>query len=283
MVGPSPFSADSSTDIPFPASGETAVQALLSVRDLTCARGGRTLFSHLDFDLLPGSLTAVLGANGAGKSTLLSIIEGLERPDGGQVLVQGKPVGKWPRKELARTMGILWQAPEAAWGATVRDVVALGRSPWQDALGTTGPEDADAIRQAMEEASVTPLADRKLETLSGGERRRVFLAQVLSQKPQILLLDEPTASLDVGHQAAVLKAVSGRMACGLSVVAVLHDPNQAAMADQVVMIHPDGEVDVGPAAGLLTQEKLSRLYGTPIRLLRDAEGRQAFVHEAALW
>ncbi len=252
-------------------------EPLLRVQSPVFRRGRRVLFSGLSLEVVPGTLTAVLGPNGAGKSTLLSLLAGLEIPESGQILLRGRPVSAIPRRELARAMAFLQQETALEFGFTVRELVALGRSPHQNALGTIGGSDERAIDRVIRETGLTGLENRDARLLSGGERRRVFLAQALVQEPQILLLDEPTAFLDLRHQALFQAIIARRIADGLAVIAVLHDPNQAVGASQVVLLSDDGSSGVGTPAEMLTPQRLTRLYGTPISTIEGTCGERLFV------
>lgn len=247
---------------------------LLRVRSPVFRRGSRLLFRELSFDAVPGTLTAILGPNGAGKSTLLSLAAGLESPGAGQILFRGRPVSAIPRRELARSLAFLQQETALEFGFTVRELVAMGRSAHQNALGTLSASDDAAIAEVLAETGLTGLKDRDARLLSGGERRRVFLAQALVQEPQLLLLDEPTAFLDLRHQAQFQAIIDRRIGAGLAVVAVLHDPNLAAGAAQAVLLWYDGNSEVGAPEAMLSPSKLSRLYGTPVRALQDASGER---------
>ena len=247
-----------------------AAPALLAVRALAFAREGRTLFEALSFDARPGEVTALIGPNGAGKSTLLSLLAGLDRPSAGTIHFEGVALDAWPRRALAQRLALLAQEAEVELPYTVRELVLMGRAPHQDALGRVRARDEEVLCHALDEVGLAHLAQRPIGALSGGERRRALLAQALAQSPRLLLLDEPTAFLDLRYQALFWEVVARRVAGGLAVIAVLHDPNlAAAWADQVVTLSGDGACQVGSAAQLLTREHLEALYGTRLRLTPD--------------
>lgn len=255
-----------------------ASSPLLRARRLAFSRGERLLFDGLSFETRPAQVTAILGPNGVGKSTLLGVLSGLERARDGDVLLDDKPIERWPRQALARSLTMLRQEGASDVPFTVRELVMLGRSPHQDAFGRSTRQDEAVVDELLEETSLTALAERPLHQLSGGERRRACLAQALAQSPRLLLLDEPTAFLDLKFQARFWEIVSRRVARGLCVIAVLHDPNLAARwADQVVLMTGNrGVCQVGGARELLMRDRLEALYGAGLHEARGEDGRPVF-------
>lgn len=250
---------------------------LLCARDLCFARGARVLFEGLSFELWPGQVTALLGPNGVGKSTLCGLLAGLERPRGGAIALAGEPIGRLSRRAIARSIALLQQERLDDVPYTVRELVLLGRAPHQDALGRAGARDEAVVRDILAEVGLAPLADRPVRKLSGGERRRAFLAQALAQEPRLLLLDEPTAFLDLKYQALFWEIVSRRVAAGLCALAVLHDPNLAVQwADQVVLMPAQGACRVGSAGAMLTLDNLEALYGAELQAARGEAGDRLF-------
>jgi iron complex transport system ATP-binding protein len=209
----------------------------------------------------------LVGPNGAGKSTLLAALAGDLDPDQGAVVIDGAPVGSWRANELAIRRGVLLQRVALSFPFTVTQVVRMGRAPWS---GTTAEDWDDAVvAQAMVETDVRHLADRVFTTLSGGEQARVALARVLAQEARILLLDEPTASLDVRHQEQVLGIARSRADRGDAVVVVLHDLDIAAAHADVVVVLSDGRIRAqGPPDVVCTSELLTEVYEHPIEVLR---------------
>lgn len=239
---------------------------LAELSAVTVARGGRTVLSEVSLALAAGEVVAVVGPNGAGKSTLVSVLAGDLAPAAGVATVDGRPVGQWRPKELALRRSVLPQHTTVAFPFTVAQVVAMGRAPW--ARTASAEEDADAIAEAMAVTEVTGFADRTFGTLSGGERARVALARVLAQRTPVLLLDEPTAALDLRHQDLVLAVATARAATGCGVLAVLHDLNlAAAYADRVAVV-ADGRLRAcGPPAEVLTAELLTDVYQREVEVM----------------
>ena len=243
-----------------------AGEVLLAATGLVVHLGGREVLSGVDVDVRAGELVALVGPNGAGKSTLLAALAGDVPASAGTISVDGAPLDAWSPLDLARRRAVLPQQVQVTFPFLVEQVVAMGRSPW---AGTDAEDDDEAVvAESLREADAAHLVGRTFPTLSGGERARVALARVLAQRAQLLLLDEPTAALDVHHQELVLRALRARVAAGAAAVVVLHDLGLAAAhADRVVVI-ADGRVDAdGPAHEVLTGDRLSRVYAHPIEVL----------------
>jgi iron complex transport system ATP-binding protein len=228
--------------------------------------GGRRVLEGVDLQVRAGELLALVGPNGAGKTTLLSALAGDLRPGSGAVLVDGRPAGGWGADELARRRAVLPQHAAVSFPFRVVDVVRMGRSPW---LGTPLEADDDsAVRSALAEADVLHLAARRVPELSGGERARVALARVLAQSTQLVMLDEPTAALDVRHQELVFAAARRRVDDGDGVVAVVHDLGLAAAhADRVALIAEGRLVALGRPHEVMVPELLGEVYGHGIEVL----------------
>jgi iron complex transport system ATP-binding protein len=222
--------------------------------------GAARLVEGVDLDAAGGQLTMVVGPNGAGKSTLCALLAGDLRPTSGVVELDGRPIGAWSRRELARRRAVLPQhAATSGWFRAV-DLVAMGRHAWGRGAG-----DLERAHAALVEAGVGHLAERPFPTLSGGEQARVHLARVLVQDTPVLLLDEPTASLDLRHQHLVAAVARDRADRGVAVVAVVHDLALAgAYADRVVAMAGGRVVADGSPAEVLRGEALTRLYGHPV-------------------
>lgn len=240
----------------------------LVARDLRIRREGRQLLDGVDLHLEPGELHVVLGANGAGKSTLLHALAGDLRPAAGTVTLDGQPLHLMPVRALARRRAVLPQIDALDFAFTVREVVALGRYAAAD--------DTDAIvAAALAATDTTALAERIYPTLSGGERSRVRLARALAQLWDVddgagryLLLDEPTAALDLAHQQACMRIVTRFAAGGAAVLAVLHDPNLAMRyADRVSLLREGRLLASGPPREVLDAARLSAVYDTPLRVV----------------
>jgi iron complex transport system ATP-binding protein len=213
-----------------------------------------------------GSLYAILGPNGSGKSTLLRLLLGALAPDKGEALFAGRPIAAWSRRELARRVGVVAQSEESVFPLTVRELVALGRYPHLGPWRREGDDDRRAIDDALERCDLGDLADRPVGTLSGGERQRARIARALAQRPEALVLDEPTAALDIMHEMAIfelLAALAERD--GVTVVLVTHELNLAARYAHRLLLLDRGRIAAeGPPGRVLRKPILESVYGWPV-------------------
>ncbi|MFI9503839.1 heme ABC transporter ATP-binding protein [Nocardia sp. NPDC052566] len=258
-------------DVPAtPARGTVTMRT----RGLSVERGTRRVLTDIDFDVVAGEVVALVGPNGAGKSTLLAALAGELTPSAGVVELEGQALTHWSHLDMARRRAVLPQSHAVGFPFTAREVVAMGRAPW---LRTELREhDDEHIAAALAAADVAHLAARSFPTLSGGERARVALARVLAQHTGTLLLDEPTAALDLGHQEAVLTLAAARATAGAAVVVVLHDLGlAAAYADRIAVLESGHIAADGPPRKILTTELLTRVYQHPVEVLdHPATGAQ---------
>ncbi|MCV2491609.1 ABC transporter ATP-binding protein [Geodermatophilus sp. YIM 151500] len=243
----------------------------LVARDLTLGYGDRVVVEHLDLDVVDRGITAVIGPNGCGKSTLLRALGRLLRPQGGEVLLDGRRIDRLPTREVARTLGMLPQTPVAPEGLTVADLVARGRHPHQAWFRQWSRDDEAVVAEAMTWTGVLDLADRPVDALSGGQRQRAWIAMALAQGTDLLLLDEPTTHLDLAHAVDVLDLVDQlHHDRGRTVVMVLHDLSLAARyADHLVAMRDGRIVAQGPPREVITPELLSEVFGLSAAVLPD--------------
>jgi iron complex transport system ATP-binding protein len=243
---------------------------LVEVRGASFAYGGVPALSGASFTARAGEVVALLGPNGAGKSTLLRVAAGLLAPTAGTVRLAGIDPHAAPRRAVARLCALVPQETGAPGGFTVREAVMMGRAPHQGWLAIPGPFDHGAVEGALAACDLASLAPRRVDALSGGERRRVWFARALAQEPRVLLLDEPTAFLDLAHQVAAMEMARVAARGGLCVVAVLHDLNLAAAAAHRVVVMSRGRaVAEGGAAEVLTAERVEEVWGVPVWRGRD--------------
>ncbi len=227
--------------------------------------GGRRVLDEVDLDVVAGQILALVGPNGAGKSTLLGALSGELELAGGTVELDGRPVARWAPVDMARRRAVLPQTHTVGFPFTAREVVAMGRAPWARTLRQD--DDEAAITAALAATDTEHLAARPFPALSGGERARVALARVLAQDTPTLLLDEPTAALDLGHQEQVLRLARTRARDGAAVVIVLHDLGiAAAYADRVAVLESGRLAACGPPRDILTTPLLSRVYQHPVEV-----------------
>ncbi len=242
----------------------------LETTALTLGYRGRSVLQDLRLAVCPGSVLALAGPNGAGKTTLLRALARLLRPSHGAVLLDGRNVWALSEREAARSLGLVPQGEASEWPLTVEQVVLLGRAPHRGWFLPYAAADHAAVDAALAQTGLTSMRDRLLIELSGGERQRVLIARALAQQPQTILLDEPTAYLDLRYQGAVL-GLTRRLAHerGLAVVMSLHDLNLAALyADRVALIADGGLVAEGSPEAVFTSSHLERAYGVPVAVGR---------------
>lgn len=249
-------------------------EPLLSAEAVTLSVPDRTLCRGLSLTVAAGQCWAILGPNGAGKTTLLLTLAGLREPDGGTVTIDGTPMPRLSRRQIARRLGLLPQDSRDPFPATVLETALLGRHPHLPPWQGEGPDDLAKAIQALETVGLQAMRDRDTASLSGGERRRLALATLLTQDPPLLLLDEPTNHLDLHHQIAILDHQRQLADAGRGVLMVLHDPNLAArFATHALLLFGDGSWEAGRASELLEENRLGRLYGHPIAAVPGPKGR----------
>jgi len=238
-------------------------EAIVSLRGVGLKLEGRAIISDVTLDVFPGEVVALVGPNGAGKSTLLSLMAGDVGPSMGSALLAGREASKYRPEEAARLRSVLMQSNAVSFPFTVREIVEMGRAPW--ARTPLLSEDGDAISSAMELADVAHLEHRRFTQLSGGERARVSLARVLAQRTPVVLLDEPTAALDLRHQEDVMTTVRHLARDGAAVVVVVHDLSVAAgYADRVALLVEGGLDAIGVPTEVLEANRVSRVYGVDV-------------------
>lgn len=238
-------------------------EPLIELTSVGLALDGRAILKNVSLQVFPGEVLALVGPNGAGKSSLLSVMSGDVQATTGRALLQGRDVSKYRVDEAARQRSVLMQSNEVSFPFTVAEIVEMGRAPW--ARTTSLADDNKAIAEALEKADVEHLVERRFNQLSGGERARVSLARVLAQRTPVVLLDEPTAALDLKHQESVMKTVREIAGQGRAVVVVVHDLSVAAgYADRVAMVVEGKIAAVGSPREVITATRVSEVYGVAV-------------------
>ena len=232
----------------------------------------------VSFALATGELVAIAGPNGSGKTTLLRALLGLARLDAGQVTLDGTPIHTWPRRALAESIGALPQREEPAFPLTVHEAVLMGRWARLGPIASVTDADEQAIAEALARCDVSGFEHRTLDTLSGGEWQRVRLARALAAAPRLLLLDEPTAALDVGHEMELFELLRRLVADGLGVLVITHQLNLAARyADRIVLLDHGRAVADGPPADVLRDDVVSSVFAWPVAVMRWSDGSPQIV------
>ena len=248
-------------------------EVVCAAREVRLSRGGRALLDGVSLDVRAGEVLALLGPNGAGKSTLLSLLSGDVAPDSGSVRFGDREISDWSLVELSRRRSVLLQDNQLLFPFTVHQVVEMGRAPWRRT--PLEDEDSAAVSEAIAAADVAHLGNRRVPSLSGGERARAAFARVMAGRTGVLMLDEPTAALDLGHQEAVLGLARERARAGDAVLVVLHDLNLAgAYADRIALLRDGAIAACDVPERVLTAETVSEVYRTPVEVVRHpATGR----------
>lgn len=240
---------------------------LIHIENLSFGYGGQSLLYGLAASVRHGEMVGLLGPNGSGKTTLLKLLSGVLRPQGGRVLLDGRDLAAWGRREVARRIAVVPQELQVPFAFTVEQMVALGRTPFISLFGTRSSKDRQVVREAMQIAEVETLAARVFNELSGGERQRVIVAMALAQQPRLLLLDEPTSHLDIKYQIEVLELVQRlNRETGVTVIAAMHDLNLAARYFPRLLLFQRGIVADGGPAEVLEPHLLRRVYGITVQV-----------------
>jgi iron complex transport system ATP-binding protein len=245
----------------------------LEARGLSIGYGQTKIAGGLDLTVLPGSVTCLLGPNGIGKTTLFKTLLGLIPPLAGAVEIDGSDLSRLDRQAIARQIAYVPQAQIAEFPYTVLDLVVMGRTAHLSAFGSPRGVDYAAAIAALEQLGIASLAERDSTRISGGQRQLALIARALAQQTRVILMDEPTASLDLGNRIRVLDTIRGLARSGLAVVLSTHEPEHAfVVADRVAILGRD-RFATGPVEAVMTSQELSQLYGVALNVERTPSGR----------
>ena len=235
----------------------------IDVQNLSHVYGDLPVLNNITFSVSKGDFFIIIGPNGSGKTTLMKVISGILKPQIGQLEIMGRSIENYARKTLAQTIAYVPQTIPVDFPFTVTEVVLMGRSPYLGMLGLEQEIDLEIAQQAITFTGIEHLAHRKLDQLSGGEQQRVFIARAVCQEPQIMLLDEPTASLDLAHQCKIMDLMEKlKKEKGVTIVMVSHDVNLAALyADRLLLLKEGKIVSCGLPGEVLTYQTLEEAYG----------------------
>ena len=241
---------------------------MLEARGLAFGFPGRTVGRDLSFSLGSGEVMCVLGPNGGGKTTLFRTLLGLLPSQAGTVLLNGQALDALTRGEIARLAGYVPQGHAGYFAYTVRELVLMGRSAHLGAFSSPGKHDRGVASRVLAALEIGHLADRPLTQISGGERQLAYVARALAQEPRLLIMDEPTASLDFGNQVRVLQSISSLATSGMSILFATHDPDQAFLAaDRALLLAEGRMLDLGPPQQVIRSDSLKRLYHVEVSVL----------------
>lgn len=249
----------------------------MRVKDLTKQYDGKTVVNSVSFAIPKGKVISLIGPNGAGKSTVMGIISRLIARDGGMVDFEGSDIGKWKSRELSKRLAILTQANNIQMKLTVRELVTFGRFPYSG--GRTTAEDQEIIDRAISYMELGAFEDQFIDELSGGQRQRAYIAMVIAQDTEYVLLDEPTNNLDIYHATNMMKIV--RRLCdelGKTVILVLHEINYAAFYSDYICAFKDGKIaKFGTVKEVMTREILSRIYQVDFEIM-EIQGKPLSIY-----
>ena len=237
---------------------------MIELRDVDLDYGARVVLRQVTFRSKQGEFLGIIGPNGSGKTTLLKAISRIVPPSNGVILLNGQTLGDFSSLELSREVAVVPQASDPGFDFTVRDVVAMGRYPHIGRFGRDTDQDREICRKVMETTGITHLADRSVRAISGGELQRVIIARALAQQPRLLLLDEPTAHLDLGQQMGILQTMK-ELSREIAVIGVFHDLNYAAhFCDRLILLHDHRILAMGDPESVLTRDAIGKAFGIEV-------------------
>ncbi len=246
---------------------------IFEVKGMSCGYGGKPVLTDVSFSVRDGDILCILGPNGVGKTTLFKSMLGLLAPIKGELLIDGEDVSRWDNKKKARYIGYIPQSHVPPFPYTVQQVVTMGTVASLGMFASPSRENQRTALRAMKELGILYLRDRVYTEISGGERQMVLIARALAQKPQILLMDEPTANLDYGNQARVLEQINRLARQGMAVVMTTHSPDHAFLcSSKVVLIERGNRISFGHADDMVTEENMRRAYGIDVCILEKQAG-----------
>lgn len=246
---------------------------MLQVEKLAFGFPGRSVGRDVSFALADGEVMCVLAPNGGGKTTLFRTLLGLLAPQGGSVVLEHQPLSSLSRQDIARRVGYVPQGHAGQFAYTVREVVLMGRTAHLGAFGAPGRRDLEVADKALSLLGLEALAERSITQVSGGERQLALIARALAQEPRLLVMDEPTASLDFGNQVRILQRIRSLAAGGISVLFSTHDPDHAFLAaDRALLLAEGRALAIGPPVEVIRPDTLERMYGVSVSVVPLAGG-----------
>ena len=248
----------------------------INTKNLNISYGNLNIVKDLNLDIPKGKITTIIGSNGCGKSTILKTIARIIQPKSGDIYVNDINIKDQSPKELAKTMAVLPQSPQAPSGLTVEELIAYGRFPHQKGFGKMKQEDKDIVTWALKSTGIEEFRDRSMEALSGGQRQRAWIAMALAQQAEILILDEPTTYLDLAHQLEILKLLEElNRTQGTTIVMVIHELNNAArFADHMIGVKEGKIICEGTSLQVMTKENLKELFNIDAEIVLDPRNQK---------
>ena len=253
-------------------------EKLFEVRNISFDYDGEEIFSDISFSIEKGDVLCILGPNGTGKTTLIKCLNGLQDTNSGEILINGQNIENLSFQQISKHIGYIPQSHVPSFPFKVFDVVLMGRAPYLNLTDTPREEDKEIALEALKTLGIDDLKDKEYTNLSGGERQLVFLARVLCQKPDILILDEPTSHLDFGNQIKLLEIIENLANSGLSVIMSSHFPDHAFLSSTKVAIMKDKRfIDFGTPDSVVTEDNLRKAYSIDVKLMELDGNRKVCV------
>lgn len=250
----------------------------LEIKNVVCGYGTKTVVKNISVNIEPGEILCLLGPNGAGKTTFFKTILGFLKLQGGEIILDGENVENWSKKELAKVIGYVPQAHTPPFPFSVLDVVVMGRTAHLGVFETPSKEDIDIAEEALETLGISFLKDRIYTEISGGERQMVLIARALTQKPNILVLDEPTSNLDFGNQIRVLEQINRLSKRGLGIIMTSHFPDHAFLCStKVALLQRNNKFTVGDVENVVTEENLKAAYGVDVKIINSINNKGEYI------
>ena len=254
------------------------VDKLLEVKNISFSYEGEEIFNDISFSIGNGDVLCILGPNGTGKTTLIKCLNGLHDTDSGEILINGENMKKLSYREISKHIGYIPQSHIPSFPFKVLDVVVMGRAPYLNLTESPKEKDIEIAMNALKTLGIEHLKDKEYTNLSGGERQLVFLARILCQQPDILILDEPTSHLDFGNQIKLLEIIDNLANSGLSIIMSSHFPDHAFLSSTKVAILKDKKfIDFGTPEDVVTESNLKKAYSIDVKLIELDEKRKVCV------
>ncbi|MGC8663269.1 MAG: ABC transporter ATP-binding protein [Thermoplasmata archaeon] len=251
---------------------------MIEINDLVFSYNRNLILNKISFKVEDAEILGILGPNGSGKTTLLNVINGILKKDGGEILIKGKKIEKYSRKELARIMGVVPQDMVPAFDFSVFEIVSMGRYPHLGIMEPLSTKDEKIIFDALKKTGTFDLKNKSIREISGGERQRVFIARAIAQDPEMILLDEPTSNLDIRYQIEILEIIEQMRSRGKTILMSMHDVNLAIRyCTKIALIHNGEILAFGEPEEVINENSIEIAYGIKGKIVRNGGNKIAYI------